>query len=570
MKICSKLNLVRSAILSACAISSIPVQAVEFLGGEWSGYVRQHLALSVDDPSDQAPGVPTSRVAESDNKGDLTMARSTLLIQGVGNVDDLFSWTVIARGSYEYETDYLNDLNNNYVDSVPILNAGANLTEQYEQTTSGSDQRWEFREAYVDFSTGSIDWRIGKQQVIWGETDVFHPNDVIHGFNFAWHSVFEPENEEVRKPLLLINAIWDLSEELDGSLQLIYRPGWDAKEAIGNTYDFQGGRWAQNGARGANYTGLVPIDYKHKDGDYQDANYGFRWDGNTGEDGDITYSFSYYHGLALDPVIVSLLDDPEQTANSSLNIGIGANGPDGTGSNEYGLVSDVFVYQMVDTFGASLSGYLEATDAVYRVEVSYTPDRWFGNLNNPVQMSDIFAANYGRVEEFDVTTITFGYDTNARLMNVIGTSSPGLLSFQIFDTHINGYSKGTPCKSGGVVAPVNCAGGSGDALVNAFGGVHEEDTWIGTVKFTMPYMNDTLIYDLTALWDFTDGGTMFLPSIEKHIGAHWRLRLEGNLFFGGNKGDAFINSSQVGSDGASLIGSFDKASQVVARITYQF
>ena len=205
MKICSKLNLVRSAILSACAISSIPAQAVEFLGAEWSGYVRQHLALSVDDPSDQAPGVPTSRVAESDNKGDLTMARSTLLIQGVGNVDDLFSWTVIARGSYEDETDYLNDLNNNYVDSVPILNASANLTEQYEQTTSSSDQRWEFREAYVDFSTGSIDWRIGKQQVIWGETDVFHPNDVIHGLRHSF-----------RDRLRAIEAPTDMIDQLGG------------------------------------------------------------------------------------------------------------------------------------------------------------------------------------------------------------------------------------------------------------------------------------------------------------------------------------------------------------------
>lgn len=545
---------VSTALLSFMAAGAMQAQAFEIGDSQWSGYIRQHIGWNMDNTKDS---IGTQDLASKSNGGELNMLRTTLLLQGKGYIGDV-AWTLIGRTSQEKHTSFLRDLNNATDNGFPLVGASIDLTDQYEEDN-------QLREAYIDFETGRISWRLGKQQVIWGETDVFHPNDVIHGFDFTWHSLFEPENEELRKPLWMINATIDMSEELGGALQLIYRPGWDKKNAIGNTYDFQGGRWGQNGARGADFTGLVPIDFDHPDGEYDDANYGFRWEGTIGENDDYSYSFSYYKGLALDPVIVGVMPGEGQSTTVTSNNYTGIAAP----------IADVFAYQMIETFGASLSGYIEALDAVFRAEISHTPNRWYGDLNTTGATSDLFATNYGIIEEHDVTTLTFGYDTNARLSNILGTSAPSLLSLQVFGTHIHGYDRKTEniCKITGVFTPVTGGAGcgnGGDSLVNAFGGIHEKDTWYGTVKFLLPYMNDTLTFDLTALWDFSDGGTMFLPSVEKQIGAHWRLRLEGNFFYGGNKGDAFNNSSQGTSNGMNVIGSFENADQLIARITYQF
>ncbi len=550
---------VATALLPAAMVAAIPAQAVIEIGDtEWTGYVRQHIGINLDDPNDNVSatlGGANSKLANNDDRGEISMMRTTVLLQGRGKIGDVARWTLIGRTSYEDRTDYLQDVENNYVGTTTGGPGNWNAFGLEFPFTNGIDTRdvyeedSQLREAYVDFSTGRVDWRIGKQQVVWGETDVFHPNDVIHGYDFTWHSLFEPENEEVREPLWLIVPTIDFTDELGGSLQIVYRPGWDKEDAVGNTYDFTGGRWAQNGARGTNFLNFVPIDFENKEGSYDDENYGFRWDGTAGENEDITYSFNYYKGVSLDPVIIT---------NGTIADAFGPN------------ASHNFVYQEVETFGASLSGYIAAVDAVYRLEISHTPDKLFGNLADANDYDQGYGS-YGITNNYDVTTLTIGYDTNARLMNLIGTSSPSLVSLQLFDTHIHNYDRcNAPVSSSGgapnagAIAAAAC--GSKEALINAFGGVHEEDTWIGTIKFTMPYMNDTLTVDLTGLWDFSDGGAMLLPSVEKQFGPHWRVRVEANVFHGGNKGQAVTRDN----NGMSVVGSFENADTLITRITYQF
>ena len=49
-------------------------------------------------------------------------------------------------------------------------NAVYDLTDFYSDAVR-DDQRAKFRfgETYLDFSTGSLDWRVGRQQIVWGE-----------------------------------------------------------------------------------------------------------------------------------------------------------------------------------------------------------------------------------------------------------------------------------------------------------------------------------------------------------------------------------------------------------------
>ena len=82
----------------------------------------------------------------------------------------------------------------------------------------------QMREWYTTFRVGDrVRATLGKQQVVWGETDFFRAMDIIHGYDLRWRSFLETENEELRKPLIMANVEIDVPE-LNGSLQLFIAP----------------------------------------------------------------------------------------------------------------------------------------------------------------------------------------------------------------------------------------------------------------------------------------------------------------------------------------------------------
>jgi len=66
-----------------------------------------------------------------------------------GHLDNDVKWKLSGRA--EYNAAY--DLSNYYSD-----------TTRYQQRS-----RFQFEDAYLDFSTGKLDWRVGRQQIVWGE-----------------------------------------------------------------------------------------------------------------------------------------------------------------------------------------------------------------------------------------------------------------------------------------------------------------------------------------------------------------------------------------------------------------
>ncbi|NMT62705.1 DUF1302 family protein [Marinobacter orientalis] len=462
------------------------VSAVEVGNFTVNGYLRQYLSWNLDDVSATA----------EDDKWDMSMARTTALLQARGEVGPA-RVTAIGRASYEYMTDYMDRLE----DLTEVTGVRADFQDELNEL--------DVRELYADFRpTDRIFLRLGKQQVVWGETDFFQAMDVVHGYDQSWRSFLEPENEEWRKPLILANATIDIPE-MSGQLQLLVRPGLDDEEDIGNTYDLYGGRWAGKGNRGFNLKGTVlPIDYNNDEGDADDPHYGFRWSGTLGEYDGLAYSVNYYHTQGQDPVVF-----PTEKANAP----IGA----------------AFVYPEIDIVGGTLSGYIAPIDSVFRAELAYTPDKPY---NNPA----------GGVVEKDTYRMMFGLDTNLRLQNTLGTSSPSMLSLQVFNTYLDNHTQDIS---------------SPEAVQNAFGTVEDEHTTWLTAIFTLPYKYDSVVGQLVAVHDASNGGGVLVPSVEFAFGQHWRLKTELDLFYGGDKSPA---------DGTSLFGSFDESDQLYTRITYQF
>ena len=261
-------------------------------GGQYlmlTGYLREHIAVNLQDhPEAQADG---SR--RLDGKGEISMLRSTLRLEGRADV----KWAqfgAVYRLDREHETGYLDDINDT-VAAGNAIHGPATPRHNWMDDIEGD----QMREWYVSFDVGRrVRATLGKQQVVWGETDFFRAMDIIHGYDLRWRSFLETENEELRKALILANVEIAVPE-LNGYLQLVFRPGWDKAKALGNSLDIRGGRWAGQPTKGVDFIPLLPYNADHERADTDDANYGFRWSGEAWGWG---YTLNYWRGLNVDPV----------------------------------------------------------------------------------------------------------------------------------------------------------------------------------------------------------------------------------------------------------------------------
>ncbi len=493
------------------SVGLVPGVLAEFDVGSFKfrGYVRDYHSINLEDIPETV-GV--------DDKGDISMNRQVFFLEGFGSTGPV-DWTGRFRVTSESTTNYEERLQT-------AANGLWGISGRSTDFDHDEYDEFDVRELFFDFAPSDrINLRIGRQQVVWGETDFFHATDVIHGYDFRWRNFYVPENEDVRKPLILLNGEISVPE-LDGSLQVIVRPSADREEWIGNSIPTFGGRWSNNGGKGfplatnnvggpAVLSGIAPFasatfNYHHDEGDTDDAHYGLRWTGLLGANDDIDYSLMYYHGqggFQTDPIL-------------TLDLAAG----------------DLqFIFPETDTFGASVSGYLPWLDITYRAEVAYTPDRVFSSG----------AAGLGLVEK-DAYNILLGFDTNPRLQKWIGTSSPSLWTMQVFDWYLPDVEES-------------------DFIGNFSGsGVYNDHNVLMTSIFTLPYLHDTLIGTLVVIADLSEGGAFIIPSLEYQWGPHWRFKVEADLTVGGRS-----ITNPAAPDG-SIVGGFENNNQLLFRTTYQF
>ena len=499
-------------MLLALTFVSSPALAMDVGPFKLNGYVRSYLSWNMENPAETV----------EDDSWKLSMNRQTLFLEAFGKVGPT-RWTGRLRADQEMITDYEDRLQASSNGACAFLGCGI---IDFDDEYAGIDMR----ELFVDFSLGKrLDFRLGRQQVVWGETDFFHATDVVHGYDFRWRHFLVPENEDVRKPLILANVTLNVPE-LKGSLQGIVRPGLDRAEWIGNSVPIIGGRWSNRGSKGGlfgSYTAqpaFVKTSWSTAFGDSDDPHYGFRWTGVLGKDDDIDYSLMFYHGTGgfmSDPILVAA-----PVSNGSIF-------PVATGA-PFGLE---LIYPETNTVGGTVSGYIPFIDSTYRLEAAWTNNRRFSNTTAFAMVTK------------DAWNFLAGIDANPRLQKYIKTSSQSLLTLQVFDWHLNVDQEQ-------------------DRILNFVGaGSFDTHNMMGTMILTLPYMHDTLVGTFVGIVDMTHGGGIIIPSVEKHFGPHWRVKLEADISLGGN-----ITRANAGfpGDDASILGIFDKNSQLLLRTTYQF
>ena len=504
----------------------------------YNGYVRTTVGVLLQDSKETA----------ADDKWRMSQARATVNVDWDIKTGPL-NWRVVTRVEEEYKTDYLEDLSERMDKQYAVLNGvlpgldnrgtygrygtEGSFMDQYETTDEIMDI---VREIYFDWQiTDRLFARIGRQQLVWGESDFFQAMDVVHGYDFRQRLFYE-NNEEWRKPLFLLNFVYEV-HEWDGMLNFYIRPGLDRAVDMGSNYNLEGGRWIPTPYRGVDFTQVTDAyNEDHNKGDWDDWTYGIRWNGRWGSAG---YSFSYMKTFNPQPVINPNLNlnaggtlaafgeyyGVGDSADTSGFRSIGNPVPgqfnmpvdqalQGYGDGYRGdkLLGE-WLYPEIDVFGFTINYFSMAMDSTLSAEVAFIPNKPY---NYGQLKSDL--PGWGGIKEKDTLNVMLRIDKEFKWQEILGTHRPSLSSIQLFDTWIINRKKS-------------------DEIVEfaSFGEEKSEHTVYLTLFTLLNYTRDTINPSLVVGTDLTNGGGFVIPAVEFVWGNDWRLKVEADLWW--NDGD---------------------------------
>jgi hypothetical protein len=428
---------------------------------------------------------------------------------------------MVGRADQEVKTDYLKDLQALRATNGTLGGEHHDIMENYNNA--------EVREAWMEFSAGErTTFRLGRQQIVWGESDFFHAMDVVHGYDLSWRLFFEGENEEWRKPLWLLATKIQVPEA-KGQVHAFIRPGLDDCKDIGNTYDIHGGRWFFQPYRGYDLSAVAHKDCKHPDVDYRDVTGGIRW---SGELGPVNYSLAYVKTFSADPVANSAFAPYKKAPTGAF----------------FDLINP-----KIDVYGVTVSGYAAPLDSVLSAEIAYTKDQPYnvgtGPLGAPTVPGNV-GLGLGGIMKKDTLTTMLRADKNLNFQELLGTNRPSFSSVQLFDTMVLDYK-------------------ASDDLARLFAyasPLHRHST-ILTAFTVLNFKGDTINPSFAVGTDLTNGGGFVIPAVDFVLGDAWRLKVEADLFWADKSSTKLFDTN---APGTQLFGYFKNNDQLVFRLTRQF
>lgn len=376
------------------------------------------------------------------------------------------------------------------------------------------NERLDFiRELYVDFDNelpnGDIlSWRLGKQQVIWGRTDLFRVLDVINPVDFSRNNIYD-ELEDIRIPMWIAKADWRMGAgEVFDDLNLSFVWNFDKFRPhnlgqcgqpnsildAGCFFRGMNNLW-ENGGTVANFAGgniatdfgpgQIGIRKAHMPSwSLSNSQFGIKLEGVYGDFGFSLNALTYRSQLP------------------SLRGGIPAqNAFTGETAVWPGLIAFDIHFPRVNLIGGSMDYYSQAIDTVFRFEVAHTEGEEFANT----LQSRLFS-------ESNVTRYVIGADKNI----FIPFLNPGrafLFSGQLFGQHIHEHQLE-------------------DRPLGKAGMPDWEQNWIGTLLVKGWWMNDRLSPQIIVAHDFKAQATAIAPSVEYLFSDNLKIVAGANLKVG--------------------------------------
>lgn len=380
------------------------------------------------------------------------------------------------------------------------------------------------RELYVEGSieTGNTsEWffRVGKQQVVWGRTDLFRVLDIINPVDYSRHNIYD-ELEDIRIPQWIATAEyrWGATDTFeDLNLQVVWNFDKFRPSALGQggtPYSildagsfFRGmnncwengctvSNFVPAGAIGLDDPGLISADFAPgvigirqvnlPDGHDQG---GIKLEGVY--DG-IGFSLNYYHFYQQLPVLRGDIES--------------MNAFTGEIADWSHLIAFDIDFPEVDMFGGSLDLYLDSIKSVVRVEATYSTGEEFANTLE----ADLYS-------ESDMFRWVLGIDRNT-FIPFLNKNRAFLISGQIFGEHMLDHE----IESGPL----------GDVGIPNW-----EDNYTMTLLIKGWYKSDTISPQIIVAYDYEAEAGTFAPSVDWLISDSWRLVVGFNIKFGDGMGD---------------------------------
>lgn len=368
------------------------------------------------------------------------------------------------------------------------------------------------REAYVDATKyldngDAFNVRFGRQQVVWGRTDLFRVLDVINPVDYSRNNIYD-ELEDIRYPMWMATAEYRTGATKhfeDLNFQLVwnfdeFRPHNLGQSGTPNQIldagsFFRGMKncW-DNGCTVANFAaGGVATDFAPGVIGIRDVHLPNNSPKNHQVGAKVEGS---YKGVGF-----SLNALHYRSQLPSLRGGIPADNPF-TPEVESQVYDHLIAFDMhfpeVNLIGGSLDFYSDKLKSVFRLEAAYTEGEEFANTLEARLFS-----------ESDVARWVLGWDRNT-FIPFLNKKRAFLLSAQVFGQHLLDHEL-----EKGALGPV--------------GMPDWENNYIGTLLIKGWYKNDRLSPQIIFAHDYKAEATTIAPSVDWLINDRWRLMVGANI-----------------------------------------
>jgi len=387
-----------------------------------------------------------------------------------------------------------------------------------------SDRADWLRELYVDATLlgqgdNEINFRLGKQQVIWGRTDLFRVLDIINPVDFSRNNIYD-ELEDIRIPMWMLTTdfrfgptgvfddfnaqiVWNFDKFRPNNLGQCGTPNvildagcffrgmknlWDNGGTVANFAPFDPadpskGLLATN--FGPNTIGIRNVHLP--DWSLSNTQLGIKFEGVYGDLGWSINAMTYRSQL------------PSLRAGGVEVVNPFVGGPAQTW--DHLIAFDVY-FPRINMFGGSVDYYSQSIDTVFRVEAAYTQGEEFANTLRKELYS-----------ESDVFRFVIGADKNV-FFRPLNDRRAFLLSAQLFGQHLVDHE-------------------TEQATLGKVGMPDWETNFIGTFLIKGWWLADRLSPQLIMAYDFRAGAFVAEPSIDWLISDNWQVIFKANIKTGG-------------------------------------
>lgn len=382
-----------------------------------------------------------------------------------------------------------------------------------------SDRLDWIRELYIDGALPlgggkELNVRLGKQQVVWGRTDLFRVLDVINPVDYSRNNIYD-ELEDIRIPMWILQTEYRMGPNSlldDANLSMVwnfdkFRPHNLGQCGTANVIldagcFFRGMKnlW-DNGGTVANFAavdglpGLQTTDFgpgqigirkaELPSWSLSNTQLGFKFEGVYQ---DLSFSIN---ALTYRSQLPSLRGSNFQSVNAFT----------GESAVYDHLIAFDIVFPRINLLGGSFDYYSQSIDTVFRVEAAYTEGEEFANSLETRLFS-----------ESDVFRYVIGADKNI-FIRPLNKNRAFLLSTQLFGQNLLDHE-------------------TEQRPLGQIGMPDWKQNWIATFLLKGWWLNDRLSPQILAAHDFRAGSTVVAPSIDWLIDDNWQLTLVANVKFG--------------------------------------